>query len=111
MDEIDVKETVIEACKLLDKISDYDNNVNEVISESDLAICDIYHYIESNNISTKGCYRVVKELKSNLLKRRKAKQDQELINTFNRNINKLVNTDNRKMLISEIERREKQLSL
>lgn len=79
-----------------------------MISENDLAISDIYHYIENNSMSTKGTYRAIKLLKDKLSIRRKLKEQLELARVFQQHKTKLVSVGNRQMLMSELGKRKKE---
>lgn len=97
------------ACQSLNKIDEYDESLVKELSNSDLAVSDLYHYLETNKIDTKGSYRFCKELKRVLQNRRRVKQDMSMLKLYKDNINKLIQKDNRQLLLTEVNRRNKQL--
>lgn len=107
---MDVIKKITETCDLLDEIDGYFSIIPSKQSEIDMAISDIYHYIENNQISTKGSYRLIKELKSHLLVRRTLKENQELLRTFVNHKSKLNLPENRKMLLGEINKTKNRLA-
>ena len=82
---MDVIEKINECVKILDEVDEYFKSIPEKQSENDMAISDIYHYIENNQISTKGSYRLIKELKKVRDERRVIKNNYELLQVFNSN--------------------------
>lgn len=107
---MDVIEKIKNICDLLDELDEYFDNIPNKQSENDQAISDLYHYIENNRVSTKGSYRIVKELKEHLAIRRILKEDHEFSRTFNSHKTKLYTSDNRKFLIAELKKTEKRLT-
>lgn len=107
---MDVINKINECTIILDELDEYFSNIPNKQSENDLAISDIYHYIENNQISTKGSYRIIKELKEHLLIRRQLKEEQELLRTFTNNKNKLNLPENRQMLLGEVNKTKNRLS-
>lgn len=108
---MDVKEKIIEAVKILDEIEEYDEGLNDKLSHCDCMICDLMHLIENNTLKTNQCYRIIKELKKLRIERRKIKNDMDLLSVYKNNYQKLLNYDNRKLLLSEIGKKEKTLNL
>ena len=106
---MDVKEKIIEAVKLLDEIEDYDKGLADKQSKYDLMTEDLLHLIEGNTLKTNQCYRVIREIKTIRNKRRKVKNDMALMGTYKANQHKLLEYNNRKMLLSEIGKKEKML--
>lgn len=107
---MDVIEKINECIKILDELDEYFASIPSKCSDNDLAISDLYHYIESNQVSSKGCYRIIKELKEHLIVRRQLKEEQELLRTFVNHKNKLNLTENRKMLLSEVNKTKNRLT-
>lgn len=107
---MDIVQKIKDVVEGLDELDNYFANIPSKQSENDLAVSDLYHYVEENSISTKGSYRMIKELREHLIVRRELKEHQELLRTFNNNKNKLLQTENRKMLLAEINKTEKRLS-
>lgn len=104
-----IKEQVSEAVEILNNIDNYCDNLPVELSNVDSAISDMLHLIENNNLKTDQCYRVVKELHNLRVNRRRIKNDMELSATFKTHWQKLLNKDNRTMLISELCKKERTL--
>jgi hypothetical protein len=98
-----------EAVNILDNIDIYDSGLNDRLSEIDLKIQDLLHYIETNKISILWAYKYICELKKLRLERREIKNDICIMQKFNEQKNKLLSTSNRKFLMAEIYKVEKQL--
>lgn len=97
------------AIDLLDEIDDELTKSPNLQSNVDSKLSDIYHYIENNKLTTSQRYRIVGILADLRRERRQVLNDYELLKTFNNNESKLCNKDNRKMLLAEIRKKEKQL--
>lgn len=108
---MDVIEKINECVKILDEVDEYFKSIPEKQSENDMAISDIYHYIENNQISTKGSYRLIKELKEHLSIRRILKEDQEILRTFVNHKSKLNLPENRQLLLGEVNKTKNRLNL
>lgn len=78
-------------------------------SNNDLIISDLYHYIEHNKLDAKASYRMIKRLRENLLIRREYKEEYELLRVLKQHQNKLLQKENRKMLLSELGKAQKRL--
>ena len=76
----------------------------------DYRISDLLHFIESEKLDTKACYRIVKELKNVRKDRRKIKNDMELSKTLNLNLNKLLGIENRQFLLAELNKTNNHLN-
>lgn len=86
----------------LDSLQMYFDKLSIELSQVDSKISDIMHYIENNKIKSKGCYRLIQELKRLREDRRNIKRDMELSRTFNIHLNKIISTENRKFLLVEL---------
>ena len=108
---MNILDKVIEVSKILDEVDEFDNNISRKMSEYDYRLSDLYHYIENNNMNSKKSYRICKELKRVLKDRREFKNNVELINEYKQSKLKLTSgIENRKMLLSAIGKRSKQLN-
>ena len=96
--------------ELLDEIEIYSDELPLLLSNVDSGLSDLYHYIENNKLTTNQCYRIVKEIKKQRENRRTIKNNMELIKTYKIHQNKLLNKDNRKMLLAEINKTNKRLN-
>ena len=94
----------------LDVIDEYSNTLSDELSKVDCKMQDLLHYIEFNKISVKWCYRMMKEMKELRGKRRKIKNDMEILSKYNETKTKLLTSDNRKLLMTEIYKKDKQLN-
>lgn len=108
---MNVIEKITQAVELLNEIDQYDSGLGQLLSESDEREQDLLHFIENNKINVLWCYKYTRELKTIREKRRIIKNDMEIIRKFNEHKTKLVSTlENRKILLTEIHKREKQLN-
>lgn len=103
-------EEITSAIKLLNEVDEYKENLVNRLSDQDKKISDLYHLIENTKPTTGQCYRIVKELKKQLELRRKIKNDMNILSVYDKNLNKLLNTNNRNMLLTEVHKAEKRLS-
>lgn len=68
------------------------------LSKLDMAVTDIEHYIEFNNLNARDGYKIYRKLHKILQQRRKLKSEQKIVNTINKNkdsasaIKQIVNT-------------------
>ncbi len=76
---MNIKDKVIEISKLLDELDEYDETLYSSLTHEENKILDLLHIIEFNKLSTKQCYRVIKELHTTRNTRRKIKNDIELM--------------------------------
>ena len=109
-DTIDVVDKITSIVKELDELDDYKNSLSDKLSNVDCKLSDLLHYIENNNLNAPQSCKIVKEIKKQREIRRKIRQDTELFRTYNSNINRLLNENNRKMLLAEMNKTNKNLS-
>lgn len=107
---MDVRTEIFNVVQELNEIDDYDNSLSNQLSICDSKISDLMHLIESEALKTNQCYRIVKELKKLRVERRKIKNDMDLLNTYRNNQQKLLNQNNRQMLLAELGKKEKTLN-
>lgn len=99
----EIKDKIVELSKILDEIDCFSSKIPSKDQEYDLKLSDLYHKLENMNLDSKKCYRFCKELKSLLLERREYKNNKDIYNMFNKNIQKLFSgVDNRKIVLSQI---------
>ena len=60
---MNVIEEIESLVKTLSKMKEYQNSLNEELSKCDLAISDLMHCIECNNLNAAKMCKIVKELK------------------------------------------------
>lgn len=106
---MDIINNLTKAIDLLNEIDDELSRSPNLQSNVDSKLSDIYHYIENNKLTTSQRYRIVGILADLRRERRQVLNDYELLKTFNNNESKLCNKDNRKMLLAEMRKKEKQL--
>ena len=102
-------EKITNIVKELDELDDMINSLVNELSYQDSRICDLEHFIENNPINSKSAYRLVKELKVATMIRREVKENMEIGRVFNTHKNKLLQKDNRKMLLTELHKCESKL--
>lgn len=106
---MDVLEKLTDSIKILNEVDEYKDSLVDRLSEQDKKLSDLLHYIENNKLSTAQCYRIVKEIKKQREIRRKIKNDMNILSTYDKHINKLLNTNNRSMLLAELYKVDKRL--
>lgn len=106
---MDIINNLTKAIDLLNEIDDELSRSPNLQSNVDSKLSDIYHYIENYKLTTSQRYRIVGILADLRRERRQVLNDYELLKTFNNNESKLCNKDNRKMLLAEMRKKEKQL--
>lgn len=94
----------------LNELDDLYEDLPKQLSEVDTKICDILHLIESNNLKTNECYRIIRELKKQRMKRRQIKNNYTILQVFNTHINKLPLEENRSFLLNEINKKNKEIN-
>lgn len=107
---MNVIDEIKEVVERLDRIDEYSNSLTDNLSELDCKQQDLLHYIENNKINVLWCYRMIKEIKQIREKRRKVKNDMELLSKYNEQKNKMISKENRQFLLAEIYKKEKMLS-
>ena len=95
----------------LDEIDKYFSGLDQELSDCDSRIQDLLHYVENNKISILWAYKYANEIRKVMIERRRVKNDMELLCKFNEQKNKLISVDNRKFLLAEVCKREKQLNM
>lgn len=106
---MNVLEELKSAINTLNKVDEYKDSLVDKLSEQDKRLSDLEHYIEENKLSTNQCYRMIKEIKKQREIRRKIKNDYTILTNYENNINKLINHDNRRMLLEKVYKVNKSL--
>ena len=106
---MDIIEEITQAIDTLNKIDDYGSTLTDKLSVLDSKEQDLLHYIENNKINILWCYRMIKEIKTIRVERRKIKNDMELMSKFNDVKNRLASKDSRVFILTEIHKKDKQL--
>ena len=106
---MNVLEELKSAINTLNKVDEYKDGLVDKLSEQDKRLSDLEHYIEENKLSTNQCYRMIKEIKKQREIRRKIKNDYTILTNYENNINKLINYDNRRLLLEKVYKVNKSL--
>lgn len=99
---INIVKHVQKICDLLDELDDYLDSLPELHSEMDLRMSDLYHPIENEKLTSTQAKRFTDEIQSVCNNRRIIKDDIAYSKVFRDNINKLIQKDNRQMLLSKL---------
>ena len=94
---MNVIDEIKEVIDKLNKIDEYNSTLSSELSSLDNKQQDLLHYIENNKINILWCYRMIKEIKSVREKRRKVKNDMDVLIKY------------RQFLLSELFKKEKSL--
>lgn len=97
-----VLDNVREAVELLDDVDNMHEDLIQQLSVADKKIDYWEHMMELETIPVTQAYKIIKEMKRLRISRREAKNELELLKVFRDNQGKLCNTDNRKMLLSNL---------
>ena len=104
-------ESIKNSVEILNNTDEYINTLNDKLSEYDLRTTDLLHIIENEKINSSQCWRILKELKNVRNERRKVKNNMAIAHVFEKHRNKLINKDNRLMLMAELFKAEKSLGI
>lgn len=110
MIDIDVINEVKMITQSLNKLDEYFDSLSDLQREIDYKLSDLYHYIENNQLRTNECYRIIKEIKKQREIRRRLKNDYELLKIYKNNYSRFNNENNRKMLLADINKTNKELN-
>lgn len=97
-------------CNKLDNIQSSIDELPNKLSTLELQEQDLLHLIENSTLKTNQCYRVIKEIRKCRLERRKVKNDMELARTYQTHQNKMISTENRKFLLTELNKTNSRLN-
>ena len=89
-------------CNKLDNIQSSIDELSNKLSTLELQ--------EQDLLKTNQCYRVIKEIRKCRLERRKVKNDMELARTYQTHQNKMISTENRKFLLTELNKTNSRLN-
>ena len=105
--DLDLLDDITEVCKLLDKIDQCEENLNNSLSRYDLMTCDLLHKIENDELNTKLCWGVIKELKKVRIERRKVKNNREILRVYKDLQTKMLKQENRQLLLADLNKTKK----
>lgn len=100
---------VKDVTKLLDEIDEMIKSQAEELSKVDTELSDWYHLIENNDLNKDQSFKVVKRIHDLRIVRRDLKNENELEKTFSTHKNKLIGTDTRQFLNTEMNKKRKSL--
>ena len=106
---MEIVKTLQQVTDTLNEVDTYYDGLTNELSEVDLKIQDLLHYIESHKISILWAYKYLAELKRLRLDRRRIKNDMFILGRYSEHKNKLISSGNRQFLMTELHKAEKQL--
>lgn len=104
---MNIKEKVIEVCKILDELDIYNEQLPVLLSTLDKKRSDLLHIIELKSLNAPQRCKIIKEIKDIETERRKVKNDMEVMKYFKDNQTKLLNIDYRQLLMGGVGLTEK----
>ena len=106
-------ETIIEKIKqVVEMLNDIDTMIETQSSELqnvDYQLCDLYHYIENNELSDSASINAIKKIHELRKLRRDLNNEHEIENTYQTHKSKLTGKDTRQFLLTEIHKTHKSL--
>ena len=99
---VDIVKTVTDICKKLDELDVYIDSLPTLHSEMDMRMSDLYHPIENEELTVKQAKRFTDEIQSVCNNRRIIKTDTAIAKVFRDNQGKLLQKDNRQLLLSRL---------
>jgi len=108
---MEIIKTLQEVVDTLNSIDQYYDGLTGKLSEVDLKIQDLLHYIETNKISILWAYKYLMQLKKLRMERRKIKNDMAILAKYSEHKNKMISQGNRQFLITELHKVQKQLEI
>ncbi len=100
-------EDIVRVIKELDRIEDKIEKIPKELSEEELKLNDLYHTLEFYKLDVSQCWYLAKEMKKVLNNRRDVKNKMSITKVYTDNINKLINKDSRRFLLSEVGKKNK----
>lgn len=91
-------------CKMVSGLPKYQEELKQALSEIDLQICDIMHYIELYDMQSEDCYRLVTLLKECREQRRDIKDEMVRIESFQDSIGTMSNVAKAKDGLKQIKK-------
>lgn len=100
-------EKIKEVIDLLNEIDSINDKANETISLCDKKEQDILHFLEKETIPLTSSYNILKKIKEIRQERRIAKNDLQINARFKNLEQKLLNKNNRQLLLADLYKIEK----
>ena len=102
-----IQDKIYETIDFLNEIDNTAKELSNKMSEADMKIQVLLHYLESNTLKNYEYIRLAVELKKVRKERREAKNNLNIINEFKKNILQIQNERGREALKNIIKRQEK----
>ena len=109
-DNNNISKQIINITNLLNDLDEYLNEIPNLQSQIDEELSDLYHYIENNELSTKQSLKMIKLIREKRIIRRGLNNDYEMKKTYISNRNKLLIDSQRQFFLTEIHKKNKELS-
>ena len=109
-DNNNISKQIINITNLLNDLDEYLNEIPNLQSQIDEELSDLYHYIENNELSEKQSFKMIKLIKKKRIIRRGLNNDYEMKKTYISNRNKLLIDSQRQFFLTEIHKKNKELS-
>lgn len=109
-DNNNISKQIINITNLLNDLDEYLNEIPNLQSQIDEELSDLYHYIENNELSAKQSFKMIKLIREKRIIRRGLNNDYEMKKTYISNRNKLLIDSQRQFFLTEIHKKNKELS-
>ena len=109
-DNNNISKQIINITNLLNDLDEYLNEIPNLQSQIDEELSDLYHYIENNELNAKQSFKMIKLIKEKRIIRRGLNNDYEMKKTYISNRNKLLIDSQRQFFLTEIHKKNKELS-
>lgn len=109
-DNNNISKQIINITNLLNDLDEYLNEIPNLQSQIDEELSDLYHYIENNELSAKQSFKMIKLIREKRIIRRGLNNDYEMKKTYISNRNKLLVDSQRQFFLTEIHKKNKELS-
>lgn len=106
LNSLDWMEYLTHFCYLVSGISNYRDELNRALSELDLQICDLVHYVELYEMEPDDCVRVTRLLKECREQRRDVKDEMYRVDCFQKTIGSSTNLARVKDSLKQIKKLE-----
>lgn len=109
-DNNNISKQIINITNLLNDLDEYLNEIPNLQSQIDEELSDLYHYIENNELNAKQSFKMIKLIREKRIIRRGLNNDYEMKKTYISNRNKLLIDSQRQFFLTEIHKKNKELS-
>ena len=108
-DEV-IIEKITQAIKILDEIDEMIDTQPKTLQQIDYELSDYYHLIENENLKNYNINKIVERIKELRKIRRSLNNENAIEDTFRNHKQKLIGNDTRQFLLTEINKKKKDLS-